>query len=74
MKGPLKVLRMKETKGTGYCITRRKVLDRIQFLKDGKEIMELVIVSIKKDSVKLALRSDRSITFVLTYLEEGSEH
>lgn len=56
----------KENEELTYLVTNREPLDIIHIQKDGHKILELIVVSIKKGKVKLAIKADKSIRYYLS--------
>jgi len=53
-----------------YLVTSREPLDVIHIQKNGEKIIEIVVVSIKKNKVKLAIKADKTIRYYLSSARE----
>lgn len=53
-----------------YLVTSREPLDVIHIQKNGEKIIEIIVVSIKKNKVKLAIKADKSIRYYLSSARE----
>ena len=62
---------MEENKEDTFCVTNRGELDIIQVFKDGKQILEVAVLTISKNKVKLGFKASSEYKYVLTRVEDG---
>lgn len=55
---------------SSYLVTCREPLDVINIQKNGEKIIEIIVISIKKNKVKLAIKADKTIRYYLSSARE----
>jgi len=58
-----------------FCVTDREILDAIEvYSDDGKKILEVVVISISKNKVKLGFRGSKTIKYALLRAIDDGVH